>query len=147
MNQQSTSKYVEVRPGKVNLKAFRWDQRLQIQKRQTKDNVIPKAKTPVRGEKIPKRLGGIKERLQIQNLFMEFKRVPRWKEHWVSIMSGRSPPLYCLKKIRTHLDLLSIPHLWGKMSKSLGGIKGCKYKTSSWHLNRFPDADNIGSRV
>ena len=35
----------------------------------------------------------------------------------------------------------------GKMSKRLGGIKGCKYKTSSWHLNRFPDADNIGSIV
>ena len=33
------------------------------------------------------------------------------------------------------------------MSKRLGGIKGCKYKTSSWHLNRFPDADNIGSTV
>ena len=31
------------------------------------------------------------------------------------------------------------------MSKRLGGIKGCKYKTSSWHLSRFPDADNIGS--
>ena len=30
------------------------------------------------------------------------------------------------------------------MSKRVGGIKGCKYKTSSWHLNRFPDADNIG---
>ena len=28
-----------------------------------------------------------------------------------------------------------------KISKRLGGIKGCKYKTSSWHLNRFPDAD------
>ena len=27
----------------------------------------------------------------------------------------------------------------GKMSKRLGGIKGCKYKTSSWHLNGFPD--------
>ena len=26
-----------------------------------------------------------------------------------------------------------------KMSKRLGGIKGCKYKTSSWHLNGFPD--------
>ena len=31
------------------------------------------------------------------------------------------------------------------MSKRLAGIKGCKYKTSSWHLNRFPDADNNGS--
>ena len=34
------------------------------------------------------------------------------------------------------------------MSKRLvGGIKGCKYETSSWHPNRFPDADNIGSTV
>ena len=32
------------------------------------------------------------------------------------------------------------------MLKRLGGIKGYKYKTS-WHLNRFPDADNIGSTV
>ena len=35
----------------------------------------------------------------------------------------------------------------GKVSKRLGGIKGCKYKTSSWHLNGFPDGNNIGSRV
>ena len=35
----------------------------------------------------------------------------------------------------------------GKMSKRLGGIKGCKYKTSSWHLNGFPDGNNIGSTV
>ena len=34
-----------------------------------------------------------------------------------------------------------------KMSKRLGGIKGCKYKTSSWHLNGFPDGNNIGSTV
>ena len=34
-----------------------------------------------------------------------------------------------------------------KMSKRLGGIKGCKYKTSSWHLNGFPDGSNIGSIV
>ena len=39
------------------------------------------------------------------------------------------------------------PVMGGKMSKRLGGIKGCKYKTSSWNLNRFPDADNIGSTV
>ena len=34
----------------------------------------------------------------------------------------------------------------GEMSTRLGGIKGCKYKTSSWHLNGFPyggiDADS-----
>ena len=34
-----------------------------------------------------------------------------------------------------------------KMSKRLGGIIGCKYKTSSWHLNGFPDGSNIGSTV
>ena len=35
-----------------------------------------------------------------------------------------------------------------KMSKRLlGGIKGCKYKTSSWYLNGFPDGSNIGSTV
>ena len=31
------------------------------------------------------------------------------------------------------------------MSKRLGGIIGCNYKISSWHLNRFPDGSNIGS--
>ena len=30
------------------------------------------------------------------------------------------------------------------MSKRLGGIKGCEYKTSSWPLNGFPDGNNIG---
>ena len=33
------------------------------------------------------------------------------------------------------------------MSKRLvGGIIGCKYKTSSWHLSGFPDGSNIGSK-
>ena len=40
------------------------------------------------------------------------------------------------------------PVMGEKMSTRLGGIKeGCKYKTSSWHSNRFPNADNIGSTV
>ena len=39
------------------------------------------------------------------------------------------------------------PVMGEKMSKRLGGIKSCKYKTSSWHFNRFPDANNIGSTV
>ena len=51
------------------------------------------------------------------------------------------------EKIITHLDLLSIPQSGEKMSKRLGGIEGCKYKTSSWHLNRFPYDSNIGSTV
>ena len=33
------------------------------------------------------------------------------------------------------------------MSKRLGRIIGCKYKTSSWHLDGFPDGSNIGSTV
>ena len=33
------------------------------------------------------------------------------------------------------------------MSKRLGGVKGCKYKTSPWHLNGFPDGNNIGPTV
>ena len=33
------------------------------------------------------------------------------------------------------------------MSKRLGGIVGYKYRTSSWHLNEFPDGSNIGSTV
>ena len=35
------------------------------------------------------------------------------------------------------------PPVRGKMSKRLGGIIGCRYKTSSWHLNGFPDGSNI----
>ena len=35
----------------------------------------------------------------------------------------------------------------GEISKRLGGIIGCKYKTSSCHLNGFPDGSNIGSTV
>ena len=37
----------------------------------------------------------------------------------------------------THLHL-SIPQSGQKMSKRLGGIIGCKNKTSSWHVNGFP---------
>ena len=33
------------------------------------------------------------------------------------------------------------------VSESLGRIKGCKYKTSSWHLNGFPDGNNIGKPI
>ena len=54
----------------------------------------------------------------------------------------------CLKKSQsTPRPSEHPPVMGGKMPKRLGGIKGCKYKTSSWHLNRFPDADNIGSTV
>ena len=51
------------------------------------------------------------------------------------------------KSERIELDLLGIPQSGKKMSKRLGGIIGCKNKTSSWHLNGFPDGSNIGSTV
>ena len=47
-------------------------------------------------------------------------------------------PYNVQREIRTRLDLLSILQSGKKMSKRLGGIIGCKYKTSSWHLNGFP---------
>ena len=33
------------------------------------------------------------------------------------------------------------------MSKRLGGVIGCKDKTSSWRLNGFRDGSDIGSTV
>ena len=39
------------------------------------------------------------------------------------------------------------PTRGGGKSKRLGGIIGCKDKTSSWHLNGFPYGSNIGSTV
>ena len=67
-----------------------------------------------------------------------------FQERWGSLENG----LCVYRKIRTHLDLLSIAQLEAKkMSKRLGGIKGCNYKTSSWHLNGFRDGSNIGSTV
>ena len=62
----------------------------------------PSAHPPVSGEKMSKRLGGIK-RLQIQNLFMAFKQVPRRRSHWVhNIMSGRNPPVILYIYINRH---------------------------------------------
>ena len=61
---------------------------------------------------------------------------------------GKYMYMYCLKKNQNAPRPSEHPPVRGdKMSKCLGGIKGCKYKTSSWHLNRFPDGNNIGSTV
>ena len=43
------------------------------------------------------------------------------------------------RKIRTRLDLLSIPQSGGGNVKTFGWDQGCKYKSSSWHLNGCPD--------
>ena len=64
------------------------------------------------------------------------------------IRNGENPPRRFLKKNQSAPRSSEHPPVMGgKMSKRLGGIKGCKYKTSSWHLNRFPDGNNIGSTV
>ena len=59
------------------------------------------------------------------------------------------PVIYvCLKKNQNEPGPSEHPPVRAeKMSKRLGGTKGCKYKTSSWHLNGFPDGNNIGSTV
>ena len=64
-----------------------------------------------------------------------------------NILPGEEKKKACIKrKIRTRLDLLSIPQSGGGgMSKRLGGIKGCKNKTS-WHLNGFPDGNFIPTK-
>ena len=59
---------------------------------------------------------------------------------------GSKAALLCLKKNQNAPRPCEHPPVRGvKMSKRLGGIKGCKYKTSSWYLNGFPDGNNIGS--
>ena len=51
--------------------------------------------------------------------------------------------LFKEKSERT-LDLLSTGG--EEMSKRLRGIRGCKYKTSSWHLNGFPMTVTLGQQ-
>ena len=108
----------------------------------------------VMGEKMSKRLGGIK-RLQIQNLFMAFKQVPRCRYHWVhSIMSGRNPPLYCTftliamqghqKNIRSKPETMEYTITHGSSNIH---YKGCKYKATTWYLTGFPTGSNLGSTV
>ena len=59
---------------------------------------------------------------------------------------GSKAALLCLKKNQNAPRPSEYPPVRGvKMSKRLGGIKGCKYKIFSWHLNGFPDGNNIGS--
>ena len=55
--------------------------------------------------------------------------------------------LFVAPRPSVSININCIPKSRGKMSKRLGGIIGCKYKTSSWHLNGFPNGSNIGSTV
>ena len=53
----------------------------------------------------------------------------------------------CLKKNLNASRPSEHPPVRGKkMSKRLGGIKDCKDKTSSWHLNGFPDGSKLGQQ-
>ena len=57
-------------------------------------------------------------------------------------------PGCCLKKNMNASRHSEYPSVRGKkMQKRLGKIIGCKYETSSWHLNGFPDGSNTGSTV
>ena len=55
--------------------------------------------------------------------------------------------LFKEKSERVDLPSILPPSLGEKMSKRLGGIIGCKYKTSTWPLNGFLDGSNIGATV
>ena len=65
---------------------------------------------------------------------------PKQKQTRVYIVFWtKSSGLKCLKKNQNAPRPSRHPPVMGeKMSKRLGGIKGCKYKTSSWRLNGFP---------
>ena len=67
--------------------------------------------------------------------------------YYLFIFVRKNPRVYLKKNQSTRRPSEHPPVTGEKMSKRLGGIKGCKYKISSWHLNRFPDADDIGSTV
>ena len=79
-------------------------------------------------------------------LCTKHRRIARSMDQAASFLIRKHLDLLSMfkRKIRTHLDILSIPQLGGKMSKRLGWIKGCKYKTPSWYLNGFPDGNNLG---
>ena len=64
---------------------------------------------------------------------------------YMHIYSLSNPELFCCLKKNQNAPRPSEhpPVKGGKMSKRLGGIKGCKYKTSS-HLNGFPYGGTIG---
>ena len=78
-----------------------------------------------------------------------WRRCPSLFATLLSVFSSVCFPCFVFKeKIRDAPRPSEHPPVMGKkISRRLGGIKGCKCKTSSWHLNRFPDADNIGSTV
>ena len=58
-------------------------------------------------------------------------------------MSDACPSVGFLKKNQNAPRPSEHPPVGDKMSKRLGGIIGCKYKTSSWPLNGFPYGSNI----
>ena len=57
-----------------------------------------------------------------------------------SVLCTFFPSGWCLKKnLNASRPSEHPPARREKTSTRLGGIIGCKYKTSSWHLNEFPD--------
>ena len=67
----------------------------------------------------------------------------------LDIIEDHVPGCCCLKKNLNASRPSEHPPVKEKNVKTfgLGGIIGCKDKTSSWHLNGFPDRSNIGSSI
>ena len=62
------------------------------------------------------------------------------------VLYGTDHQVLCLKENLNAPRLSENPPEEG-MSKRLGGIIGCRNKTSSWHLIGLPNGSNIGSTV
>ena len=69
------------------------------------------------------------------------------KGHRAVERTSKRDMFFCLKKIQKAPRRSEHPPVKEKLSKRLGGIIGCKHKTSSWHLNRFPEGSDPGSTV
>ena len=67
-------------------------------------------------------------------------------ESWV-LSNGDSDVIVFLKKNQNASRPSEHPPVRGEIMSKRRWIKGCKYKTYSWHLNGFPDGNNIGSTV
>ena len=78
---------------------------------------------------------------------------PKRQRHMIIGKSDIFPNKQKRNKIKDHTDNSSLKKIQnaprtssehppqsggGKCQNALGGVKGCKYKTSSWHLNGFP---------
>ena len=72
-------------------------------------------------------------------------------KHATSIMSGRSPPLYCTLTLiakqghqKNSKTKNNVVHLSSNMVVIIYCYIGCKDKATTWYLNGFPIDNNLG---